>query len=153
MSARHAGISLAALAALLVSSVTLAAEPVGGGFYSGHLNEPRDAVKVRFRVSRDGTRVTKIRLSDMPSYCRSGGPRHPIRFKPTAVTRMDTFSSTAVKRFASGPRKGKMQVRVKITGRFISKEVVRGRVTTNWTAAPDPDLCDGGDGFMAGMDR
>lgn len=153
MRVRHGGIVVATLTALAVSSVAIAAEPAPGGSYKGHLAAPRDHVKVSFKVSRSGKMVKRIRLSDMPSYCREGGPRQPIKFRSVGVTRMDTFTSVAEKSFGSGPREGQMQVRVKIRGRFISEEVVKGRVTTNWTAAPDPDLCDGGDSFMAGMGR
>jgi hypothetical protein len=146
-------ITTAALAALGASTIALAAEPAPGGSFRGELAAPRDEVKVSFKVSRSGARVTRIRLSDMPSYCRQGGRPKPIRFKRARISRMDTFKSSRVKRFTSGPRRGQMQVRVTISGRFISEDVVRGRVTTNWTAAADPDLCDGGDDFMAGMPR
>jgi hypothetical protein len=152
MPVRRSGIvTTAVLATLAASAVAFAAEPVSGGSYRGELAAPRDDVKVSFKVSKSGTRVTRIRMSDMPSYCRTGGARQPIKFKRARVSRMGTFRSVVKKSFGSGPRKGQMQVQVTITGRFISEEVVKGRVTTNWTAAADPDLCDGGDSFMAGM--
>jgi hypothetical protein len=146
-------VTTAVLAALAASAVAFAAEPVPGGSYRGELAAPRDDVKVSFKVSDNGKRVTRIRMSDMPSYCRTGGARQPINFKRAPISRMGTFRSVVTKRFGSGPRKGQMQVQVSIRGRFISEDVVKGRVTTNWTAAADPDLCDGGDSFMAGMPR
>jgi hypothetical protein len=123
------------LAATTFATVAFAAHPVKGGTYSGSLLPATKLVTVSFKVSKSGTRVTALLLSNVPLYCSGGGPAIPVKFHAATVSKSGAFSSTATVVIMVGPLKGQVGEKLTITGKF-SKAGEHGTVKTRYVKAP-----------------
>jgi hypothetical protein len=146
---RRTGIATC-LAFASLASVALAADPIDGGVYEGNLSAPKSDVTITLKVSDNGRRVSMIRLSHRPVFCATNRRKRPVRFKPARITRMGTFRTTTRSMATNGPRANQMKGKLSISGRFTSDGNVTGTVRSKWNAAPEPGLCDGKVGFLAG---
>ena len=132
----------AVLATLATTTAALAAAPVKGASYTGKLSAPKNFITVSFKVTADGEKVKKIRLSDTPFYCEGGGPPAPLKFKTATISDKNTFSSKATVKNAEG----QVTYRAKISGAFQKKGKAKGTVKSTYPLAPD---CDGKSSFSA----
>jgi hypothetical protein len=77
--------SLALLVSVAIAAVALAAKPVKGARYSGHL-AGATSTTVSFKVSKNGKKVTGVTvLPFFPNSCGSGGPLPKYTSKPAGI--------------------------------------------------------------------
>jgi hypothetical protein len=126
---------VAALASCAVG-VAFAAKPkspvVKGGSYTGTLAAPRTSFTISFKVSKNGKRVTGLKLNNIPAYCSSGGPPVPITFKDATISKAARFTSSGVQIISVGPKKGQKGAMLTITGRFLAGRTESGKLTTTF---------------------
>jgi hypothetical protein len=122
--------------ALGATAVALAAAPVKGALYSGHLAAPRAFVLVKFKFSASGKKVTGLTLSNLPLYCQGGGPAIKINFKSATISKAGTFKSSGRQIISIGPFKGQVGATLSITGTFRAGRKESGKVKTTYARAP-----------------
>jgi hypothetical protein len=126
---------VAALAALAFAVVALGASPVSGGSYKGTIRTQNGKITLSFKVSSNGTRVTGMKLTNVPLYCHSTGPAIPIKFPVAAISSSGSFRDTAQNVPTSGPYKGQVATELKITGQFVSGGGEKGTLQSIWQVA------------------
>jgi len=124
---------VATVATLAAAAVVLAAAPVRGATYKGTFNAGFDTVRLSFKVSSNGKRVTNLRVSDTGLYCPGGGGVSPVHFRDASISANGTFKSTGEYRIAIGPRKGQIGQQLAITGTFKSGKRETGTMKTTYT--------------------
>jgi hypothetical protein len=129
VSVRVAAVTLAAV--LATAGVALAAKPVKGG------KAASQGVRITFKVSANGKRVTKLQTSNLPVYCEAGGAPTPIKFANAKISKKGKFKSTGLFRFTAGPDRGKVGARLQITGKFQKHRREAGTLTTTYTKSHD----------------
>ena len=128
--------------ALAVTATALAGAP-RAGTYRGTLAPPRTAFTISMKLK--GAKLTRIRISNVPFYCSSGGPAIPVGFPSTTISNSGRFRVRAVNRIKVGPLKGRIGEKLTLTGRF-SHTTVKGRLTT---VVPNAKVCNGSSAYTA----
>lgn len=142
---RRTGLAVvAALAVFGAATTASATKPLKGGIFAGTLNLRSD-IKVTFKVSKSGTQVRSLKLTDLPIFCEGGGAPIPVTFKPMSVSRTGSFTGRATTRFDDGS----LQSKLKITGKFVKRRAATGTLTVDWQFKDDPTGCDGKSKFSA----
>ena len=123
-------------ATLALAAVAIAAAPVKGARYSGHVKTGA-SLTVSFKVDRPGKKVTsfKVRLS-LPNSCGYGGPAPTQVFKPAKI-RHGSFTGKVTEKSAIS---GKVVDSAKVTGKFLAGGKEQGTVKTT---VPASSRCDG----------
>ncbi len=139
MASKHKALSAlcVAVALLIVAGAALAANQVKGGSYSGELTPARTGVRVSFKVSSSGSRVTALTTSNTPLYCEGGGRPTPVHFKSATIASNGTFTSTGRYVISEGPKKGQVGTKLKITGKFLKGKAEQGTITTTYVGFPN----------------
>lgn len=120
------------VAVVLGVAPALAAAPLKGSVYRGALGGSQSKISISLRVSADGGEVEGVRISALPIYCRGNGPpgTPTIVFTKARISAAGRFSSAGKDMISSGPLKGSLVARVKLTGSFAAGGGVRGTITT-----------------------
>jgi hypothetical protein len=134
--ARFSVCALGGVIAIGPASIAIAAAPKKGAAYSGTLASPRTAILVTFKVSATAKKVSALKLTSIPLFCSGGGPAAPITFKAAAITSHGTFKSSANQIISTGPLKGRVGFRLKITGTFSAGRGEHGTLTVTNARAP-----------------
>jgi hypothetical protein len=118
-------LGLTALLVLIITAVSVAA-PLKGAKFTGSMTDSTTA-SLTFKVSKDGKRVTKLRLARNPNKCGNGDevPRQRAR---AARIRKGRFTATV--KFMT--MADDMYATARVTGRFTSRRSVRGTVSTHF---------------------
>jgi hypothetical protein len=132
-------IPLATAAMLPITAITLAANPVKGARYSGHVRGAGVPITVTFKVSRSGSRLTSFTFNvpNLPNRCGYGGPDqlHP------AKARIKNGRFTA--KLSETTTGGLVVATATVTGRFRAGRREAGTIkTTAGTAS-----CSGSFGY------
>lgn len=107
--------ALAALATVVLAAVALAASPVGGAKYSGHL-KLSSADTVTFKVSASGKKVIGVKVQPaIPNRCGSSGGTLPLQVSKPAKVKNGKFSALVEEKLSNGAVSGTATV----TGRFL----------------------------------
>jgi hypothetical protein len=130
-----ASLTVAAVAMLAAAGVVLAAAPVRGATYKGTFKAGFDTVRLSFKVSSNGKRVTNLRVTDTGLYCAGGGGVSPVHFKDASIAANGTFKSTGEYKIAIGPRKGQIGQKLAITGTFKTGKREGGTMKTTYTGS------------------
>lgn len=126
------------------SAAVAAAASFKQGTYHGSLAAPHRGIKVSLKLT--GTKVTVLKLSDLPLACLSVGKPIPIHFADATVSSSGHFKSTGKYVIAVGPLKGKVGDRLTINGTFAAHGKLSGTVKNVNTTAP---VCTGTTSFTA----
>jgi hypothetical protein len=130
-----ASLTVATVAMLAAAAVVLAAAPVRGATYKGTFNAGFDTVRLSFKVSSNGKRMTNLRVTDTGLYCTGGGGVSPVHFKDASISASGTFKSTGEYKIAIGPRKGQIGQKLAITGTFKTGKREGGTMKTTYTGS------------------
>jgi hypothetical protein len=104
----------ATVAIVVFAAVALAASPVSGARYSGHL-KLSSALTVTFKVSASGKKVTGVKVSpEIPNRCGSAGTPPPQVSRPATI-KNGKFSALVEERLSNGAVSGTATV----TGKFL----------------------------------
>jgi len=134
---RLAGSLVCALAAsLVIAAIALAAGPVKGAKYSGHVKTDA-TLTVSFKVDGAGKKVMgfKVRLS-LPNSCGYGGPAPKQSFSAAKI-RHGRFSGKVIEKSAIS---GKVVDSAKVTGKFGAGGKEQGTIKTT---VPASTRCNG----------
>jgi hypothetical protein len=127
--------SAVGLVALGVCAMALAAGPVKGATYSGPLSGSASET-VSFKVSSNGKKVTKLRLSPfIPNTCGNGGPPPTEISAPAKITN-GKFTGTVVTKATDGS----ITAKAVVTGKFLRGRKEKGTVKTT---LPNASNCNG----------
>jgi hypothetical protein len=129
------GVAMVAVGALAGSSLALAGPQAKGGSYKGTLSAPRTTYIVSLKVSRDGKRVTNLRISNTPFFCSGGGRPTPVSFPSAQISGSGTFTSKGKFIISEGPLKGQVGALLTLTGQFAKGRREQGKVTTIYPGA------------------
>ena len=125
-------IAVLALAAVTATAVALAANPIKGAKYTGHLAGTA-TVKVSFKVDKHGKEVTGFKAAPFfPNACGAGGP--PPKYVSNAARIKHGKFTTIV---FTIPRPGSKLKAGKVTGTFLKE----GRETGTLTPLGVPRSC------------
>lgn len=130
-----ASLTVATVAMLAAAAVALAATPVTGATYNGTFKAGFDTVRLSFKVSSNGKRVTNLRVTDTGLYCAGGGGVTPVHFNDAGISATGTFRSTGEYRIAIGPRSGQIGEELAITGTFKTGRREGGTMKTTYTGS------------------
>lgn len=109
-----AGAATVALVAL--AAIALAASPVSGAKYSGHL-KLSSADTVTFKVSASGKKVIGVKvMPEIPNHCGSAGGTLPLQVSKPAKIKNGKFSAVVEETLSNGAVSGTATV----TGKFLS---------------------------------
>jgi hypothetical protein len=133
---------LTALVCLIVATAAYAAAPEKGSRYAGSMTGPT-ASTISFKVSKDGKRVSSLRLNAVPNMCAYGGEAPPQTARPAAIER-GRFATTV--RFKTV--KGAMFATTRVTGRFLAGGRARGTLVTKFKD-PESEPCNARLAFTA----
>lgn len=128
--------ALALVAILFFAAIAVAADPVKGARYAGHVRHAGVPIEISFKVSRSGRRVTSLTLNvpNLPNTCGYGGPDE---IRP-AKAKIEHGRFTA--KLSQRTTGGVLVATAKVTGRFRAGGKETGRTTTkSRTESP----CDG----------
>ncbi|GAA1155544.1 hypothetical protein [Nocardioides aquiterrae] len=136
---RVAGVSVAAVAALVCSVLPAAASapaPEAGAAYQGHISGTSPSQdSVTFKVSEDGNRVVDLEIGPYPTDgCGSGGDVPDQSSEPARI-RHGRFTAHVV--FSGEPG---IVARSTVTGTFLRHGKEKGKVTTHPTGSPECDI-------------
>jgi hypothetical protein len=125
------GVALVTVAALLaLTALAVAAAPVKGGSYKGHLTVSSSQT-VSFKVSSDGKKVTGLKGPEFPpNTCGSGGPPPGQSVAPASIS---NGKFTAVIKYKTATKHVFAKVTVK--GKFKKNKKEAGTMRTHFTAA------------------
>jgi hypothetical protein len=115
-------VSLVLVACLALAAVALAAKPVKGARYSGHLAGVGSTGTVTFKVSKNGKKVTGLTVAPFfPNTCGSGGPLPKYTSKPARIKK-GKFTTTVFVVTDTGTK----LVAGKATGTFTAHRKEKG---------------------------
>jgi hypothetical protein len=122
---RIAALTVVAAAVIAAfAALALAASPVSGAKYAGHL-KLSSADTVTFRVSASGKKVIGVKvLPAIPNHCGSGGGTLPLQVSKPAKIKNGKFSAVIEERLKNGAVSGTATV----TGRFLAGGKEKGVV-------------------------
>jgi hypothetical protein len=105
----------ATVALVVLAAVALAASPVSGAKYSGHL-KLSSADTVTFKVSASGKKVIGVKvMPEIPNRCGSGGGTLPSQVSKPAKIENGKFSAVVEEKLSNGAVSGTATV----TGKFL----------------------------------
>jgi hypothetical protein len=132
-------VSVLAVVAVATAATAFAASQVKGAKYSGTINA-NGGLAISFKVSSDGSHVTRMKVPQPPIFCSGGGPPPPqLRAKPAPISSSGTFKETL--KYGSS---GAIVAKLKVTGTFHAHRKESGKATASWSADAS---CDGTAGY------
>jgi hypothetical protein len=129
-------VGLAVSAAILsTAGIALAAGPVKGAKYSGRVSATA-SLKVSFKVSRSGKKITALKVSpSLPSSCGFGGPPPTQTSKPAKIEH-GKFTAKITEKASNG----NLIETAKVTGKFLTKGKEKGNIEAD---LPNAKSCSG----------
>ncbi len=122
----YAAACIGSVVALAIAPLTLAASPVHGAKYKGHVRGAGVSIGVTFKVSRSGTRLSSfaVDVPNLPNKCGYGGDGQVRPGK--ARIKGGKFTLTLTETIGTG----KSVATAKVTGRFKSGRKEAGTFKT-----------------------